>query len=149
MVLILSVLSKQQQVLPSIRWITSNNMISYIWFLRHISFSLYFKAHKCRKYERNRERMQRQIVPKWPEKVCMWKRWIDMISVHSPSYFKINVLSFFLVSFVWMVVLLFVLGFFFNKPVKVSERSRLKRLALIFLRIISYQSRKNSLYDDF
>lgn len=55
---------------------------------------LIFKAYKCRKYDRNRGRMQRQIVPKWPKKACIWKRWTDMISDHCPPSYNINLLFF-------------------------------------------------------
>lgn len=74
---------------------------------------LIFKAQTCKKCERNRERMQRQIVPKWLTKVCMWKRWNDIISGHYSLYININFLSFlfFLVLFVWLFFY-FVLVFF-------------------------------------
>lgn len=90
---------------------------------------LIFKAYKCGKYDRNRGRMQRQIVPKRPKKVYMWKRWTDMISDHSPPSFNINFFFF----------------FFYIKLVKDSERNWLKRLFFFLLRLFLTREERTAL----
>lgn len=92
---------------------------------------LIFKAQTCKKCERNRERMQRQIVPKWLTKVCMWKRWND-ISGHYSLYININFLSFlfFLVLFGWLFFYLVLV--FFQKSSKNQWEELVEKTCFVF-----------------
>lgn len=144
----MSVLSRQQQVLPLIRWIISNNMILYIQFLRHISLCYILKHTNVENMREIGEGCKDKLFLSGQRRSACGK---DKLIWFQVILFPTSILIFF-PFFSWLFYLFgcsLIFFFFFKKPVKVSERSWLKILAFFFLRIISYQRRKNILYDDF